>query len=283
MNKPPAPTANHRGRNLIIVTIAGGLSIAALISFSQSGRNNNYHNFHTREGGNLSGEKEIIPVTIADTSPERESRLSNIRRDVDDKKRARKVLTPQEESAVSPGLLDQIKERGPARAASEIARSFPGSEADQRIVLEELTAAWADERPLDAASWIAQNGGDSTLPPPLWDAVVGGYIEGVVVDDPESAAIAADLLQRESPVGEASADFAADTGTTAEREPAAGSSPSDDESPADVATTPTLGAPTFLTDPDNPDPLGLLLTPEERKRRFPGDPGFPGDPNFLRQ
>ena len=99
----------------------------------------------------------------------------------------------------------------------------------------------------------------------------------------ESAAIAADLLQRESPVGGGRANFDADTGTTTGREPEAVNFSLDDEFPDDVVTSPSVGTPTFLTDPDNPDPLGLLLTPEERKRRFPGDPGYPGNPDFLRE
>ncbi len=178
-------------------------------------------------------------------------------------------------------VAGMVAENGIARTADTIVRLPATGRGERRAALETLTSAWGASDPVAAVGWIARNadtaaGRPAPLPPVLWDAAVGGYIEGIVETDPEAAAIAAGLL---------------------ERHPASAVEPALDRPPhagenrglqLPVAVPGEAGAP-LPEEPDQetnpalnlPDPTGAAPITTGPDPRFPGDPGFPGDPDFL--
>ena len=215
-----------------------------------------------------------VPPTIPANRPAEE--YSDSRMPPNLLKKAAVVFADEPE--IPANLVAQVARAGVSGAANEILKMESGKE--RRAAIGALTQEWSRESPEVAARWLAEVG-NSSPQPALWDAAVGGFIEGIAIDDPESAAIAADLLDgvtRTPTVGDLNRSFAPDPEEIVPRDSF--------ESESGAATEPEVTAVSsnnlFLIDPDDPDPLGLLLTPEERRRRFPGDPGFPGDPDFLR-
>jgi len=197
----------------------------------------------------------------------------------------RQTPPPRTFETVSERVLAEVGERvtesGYAVSATEIAGGYAGSHEEQRIALEAIISEWAVKDRPAASTWMAQHAGhinktSPTLEHGLWEAALGGYIEGVVKNDPDSAVIGAGLLEPQTPfpIGNSQnrtlLPDVPETGSGS-REPA--------EIPAiiGVATPPdgsVDGGGTPVTSTDS-------FSASERRRLFPGDPGFPGDPDFL--
>ena len=195
------------------------------------------------------------------------------------------TLPPRAFETVSERVLAEVEEKvtasGYAVSATEIAKGYVGSREEQRIALEAVISEWAVKDRPAASMWMEQHTGHinesfSTLEHGLWEAALGGYINGVVENDPESAVIGAGLLQPPTPIQIGNAQ----NRTLLPDAPEVGSGyrgPAEMPAISGVAT-PSEGSVddggTTVTSTDS-------FSASERRRLFPGDPGFPGDPDFL--
>lgn len=169
----------------------------------------------------------------------------------------------------------------PGKAADEIVRDSSRSPRDRIAAMEALAASWSRRDPVAALEWLARRAaqGDSTrtaLPVELWEAAVGGFIEGVVSDDPEAAVIATELLDPHSPTpagGSPTRSPGRDESTVGAR-----SGFPDTPDGSEIADGEPSQEPAPHRPPAATDGKDLAV---ERSDRFPGDPGFPGDPDFL--
>ena len=178
----------------------------------------------------------------------------------------------------------KVSESGYAVSATEIAGNYVGSREEQRSALEAVISDWTVKDRPAASLWIAQHAGhvyekSATLEHGLWEAALGGYVEGVLKIDPESAIIGADLLEPQTPVP---IENAQNRSLPREVSETATGSQGPAELPAGIVVD-TPATPPVASVNESGTTVTLIdsFAASERRRLFPGDPGFPGDPDFL--